>query len=76
MPRRKCDATDRLIGRNIRFHRLRRGLSQQQLAGALHISWQQLQKYEHGSNRIAASTLLVVSRVLNVSLDALVERRP
>jgi transcriptional regulator with XRE-family HTH domain len=60
-----ADAIDRLIGRNIRFHRLVRELSQAKLAGEIGISFQQLQKY----NRISASRLFRVAEVLGTPVD-------
>jgi transcriptional regulator with XRE-family HTH domain len=65
------DDIDGLIGRNIRFHRLRRELSQAQLAARLGISYQQLQNYERGINRISASRLLLIAQALAVPVAAL-----
>ena len=65
------DEIDRNIGRNIRFQRLRRELSQAQLAARLGISYQQLQKYERGINRISASRLLLISQALAVPVATL-----
>jgi transcriptional regulator with XRE-family HTH domain len=61
-----------LIGRNIRFHRLRSDLSQAKLAAKIGISFQQPQKYERGVNRIPASRLLRIGQVLGVCLDEFV----
>ncbi len=55
---------DRLIGRNIRFQRLRRCLTQKQLAGTIEVTYQQLQKYERAANRISASRLLCIAQAL------------
>ncbi len=65
------EAIDRMIGANIRFHRLRSQLSQAKLAARIGISFQQLQKYERGINRIAASRLLHIAEALGVSIAAL-----
>lgn len=73
MPRRKCDAIDRMIGQNIRFQRLRRFMRQTQLAAAIGVTYQQVQKYENGISPIAASRLFQVSRRLGVSPDTLFE---
>ena len=54
-----------MIGRNLRMLRNRRGISQTQLAEQLGITFQQVQKYEKGSNRISASTLLEIAKALN-----------
>lgn len=55
---------DRLIGARIRSQREQIGLSQQQLARKLEVSFQQLQKYENGSNRVSAARLMEVSEIL------------
>jgi transcriptional regulator with XRE-family HTH domain len=75
MPAADLDAIGRLIGRNIRFHRLVRELSQAKLAGEIGISFQQLQKYERGVNRISASRLWTIAQVLNVPIDAFFHAR-
>jgi transcriptional regulator with XRE-family HTH domain len=64
---------DRLIGRNIRSHRLRKELSQAKLAARVGVSFQQLQKYERGANRVSASRLLRLARALDVPINALFE---
>jgi DNA-binding transcriptional regulator YiaG len=56
---------DILVGNRIRQKRLSIHLSQQQLADKLHISFQQLQKYESGQNRVSASRLWDLSQILN-----------
>lgn len=57
---------DKEIGRRIRVQRLEAGVSQERLAEALGVSFQQVQKYENGLNRVAASRLYDVSQALNV----------
>lgn len=52
------------IGKRLREARLTRGMSQQALGEALNISFQQVQKYERGSNRIGGSRLWSISNVL------------
>lgn len=58
---------NRAIGSRIRSLRLLRGMSQQALAEQLGITFQQVQKYEKGTNRVAASTLIIISGVLQVN---------
>lgn len=58
---------DCAIGSRIRAIRILRGLSQTQLADVLGITFQQIQKYEKGTNRVAASTLVMISEALKVS---------
>lgn len=55
----------------MRLLRLARGLSQRELATALGLSFQQVQKYERGTNRISASKLYEISRVLGVEVVSL-----
>lgn len=59
---------DRAIGANIRLQRLIAGISRALLARAIDVSEQQLQKYETGANRISASRLLHISRLLCVPI--------
>ena len=58
---------DCAIGSRIRAMRILRGLSQTELANVLGITFQQIQKYEKGTNRVAASTLVIISEALKVS---------
>src|SRR5262245_37249327 len=67
------DAIDRLVGRNIRIQRLAKGLSQTDLAAQLGVSFQQVQKYERGANRIGAGRLVRIAGTLDVSLLTLFE---
>src|SRR5262245_33978538 len=67
------DAIDRLVGRNIRIQRLAKGLSQTDLAAQLGVSFQQVQKYERGANRIGAGRLVRIADTLDVSLLTLFE---
>jgi transcriptional regulator with XRE-family HTH domain len=60
------------IGARIRTRRRQLGLSQSDLAARLGVSFQQVQKYERGSNRVAASTLLAAAQALNVTIGWLV----
>ena len=60
------------IGARIRTRRRQLGLSQSDLAERLGVSFQQVQKYERGANRVAASTLVAAAQALNVSIGWLV----
>jgi len=60
------------IGARLRARRRQLGLSQTDLARKLGVSFQQVQKYERGSNRIAASTLIVAAEALGVTVAWLV----
>src|SRR5579863_9075097 len=57
---------DRHVGARLRMRRLMVGLSQSKLAEALEVTFQQIQKYEKGANRIGASRLQQLARVLEV----------
>jgi transcriptional regulator with XRE-family HTH domain len=57
---------DKHIGARLRFFRLHRGVSQTALADQVGVSFQQLQKYERGANRISARDLFVFARTLDV----------
>jgi transcriptional regulator with XRE-family HTH domain len=58
--------TDVLVGSRVRVRRLELGLSQTALANELGVTFQQVQKYEKGTNRIGASRLHAMARVLGV----------
>jgi transcriptional regulator with XRE-family HTH domain len=60
------DAIDVEVGVALRRVRLQRGLSQTELADALGLTFQQIQKYERGSNRMAVSRLVRAARFLKV----------
>ena len=64
--RRRTTAVDTLIGQKIRARRNLLGLSQTDLAEAAGISFQQIQKYEKGSNRVGAGRLQQFSDALGV----------
>ena len=55
------------VGKRVREARAMKGMSQTALGNALGISFQQVQKYEKGNNRIGASRLWDISKVLDVS---------
>ncbi|NQW01993.1 MAG: helix-turn-helix transcriptional regulator [Rhodospirillales bacterium] len=56
------------IGRRLRRSRLIENLTQERLAEKLEISFQQLQKYECGANRVSSSRLWTISRVLGLPI--------
>jgi len=57
------------VGARIRLRRTLLGMSQQKLGEAIGLTFQQVQKYERGSNRISASRLFQLTRVLDVPLS-------
>jgi len=67
----KADPIDINVGKNIRFHRNRLGITQTQLADAIGVKFQQVQKYETGANRISASRLVKTAQFLEVDVNVL-----
>ena len=63
------DLVDKHVGKQLRNRRSIMGLSQEKLATAVGVTFQQVQKYERGTNRISASRLYTFSKILNVSID-------
>lgn len=59
---------DEHVGHRLRFYRVNAGLTQSELGQAVGIRFQQIQKYESGSNRISASRLWDLSRILGVPI--------
>mgnify|MGYP000218136169 CR=1 FL=1 len=62
---RNANHIDAHIGRYLRKSRKRANLTQTELADALGITFQQIQKYERGANRVSASRLWDICKVLN-----------
>lgn len=62
-------AADRHVGMRIRERRLMLGLSQQQLARLIGVTYQQAHKYERGLNRISAGRLFEIAQVLQVPIS-------
>jgi DNA-binding Xre family transcriptional regulator len=71
---RSMSNVDRQVAANILRFRLERGLTQEKLAAALGISFQQLQKYESAKNRITIGRLVSICEALNISLDEIIRR--
>jgi transcriptional regulator with XRE-family HTH domain len=62
----RADAADQKIGDQVRARRLLIGMTQERLGDALGVSFQQVQKYEKGANRISASRLRQIAAALEV----------
>ncbi|SRR5579885_1417803 len=60
---------DRHVGARIRERRILLGLTQQQLAELIGVTYQQAHKYERGVNRVSAGRLFQIARVLSVSMS-------
>lgn len=65
----KPNPVDVHVGSRVRLRRTLLGLSQEKLGDALGLTFQQVQKYERGANRIGASRLFDLSRVLDVPVS-------
>jgi transcriptional regulator with XRE-family HTH domain len=68
-PSGKPNPIDVHVGSRVRLRRTLLGMSQEHLAEALGLTFQQVQKYERGANRVGASRLFDLSRVLDVPVD-------
>lgn len=64
-----AEPVDIEVGKHIRVLRHKLGLTQQQLASQVGVTFQQLQKYEKGSNRVSASRLTDIAKVLGVEVS-------
>src|SRR5215212_7268087 len=68
--------TDRHVGSRVRMRRMMLSMSQEKLGDALGLTFQQVQKYEKGTNRIGASRLQQISDILQVPVSFLFEGGP
>jgi transcriptional regulator with XRE-family HTH domain len=66
---RRADANDAAVGQRVRARRLEQGLSQTELATAIGITFQQVQKYEKGTNRIGAGRLQKIAETLEMPVS-------
>jgi DNA-binding XRE family transcriptional regulator len=73
---RSSSAVDEYIVARMRERRLALELSQDQIGKELGVSFQQIQKYEKGINRVSAARLFDICKALNVSLSSMFERDP
>ena len=81
MPRRQRKSSGRMaskgypnpidvhVGNRVRLRRTLLGISQQSLAGAIGLTFQQIQKYEKGANRVSSSRLLDIANTLDVEVS-------
>ena len=63
------NAVDLHVGKRVRLRRTLLGMSQEQLGTELNITFQQVQKYERGANRVSASRLWDISQILDVPIN-------
>jgi transcriptional regulator with XRE-family HTH domain len=77
LPRKKApNPVDQHVGRRLRMRRLMLAMSQEKLAAALGLTFQQVQKYERGANRMGASRLQQMSHILQVPVEFFFEGAP
>ena len=76
MTRREPNYVDVHVGSRIRMRRQIISMSQEKLGELLGITFQQVQKYEKGSNRISASRLFYTAKILGVSVQTFFEDLP
>ncbi len=67
---------DKYVGSRVRMRRIMLGMSQEKLGEALDLTFQQIQKYEKGTNRIGASRLQQIADILQVPVSFLFEGGP
>jgi transcriptional regulator with XRE-family HTH domain len=76
VPARRADSRDAEVGRRVRSRRLECHLSQTKLADGIGVSFQQVQKYESGANRIGAGRLQRIAAVLDVPITFFFDAMP
>jgi len=69
MQQKRAQKIDKVIGRNIRIHRLAKKMSQTQLGDHLGVSFQQVQKYENGTNRVGSGRLYQIAAILGIHVS-------
>ena len=76
MARRSANPIDKYVGARIRMRRLMLHMSQTRLSDGLGLTFQQVQKYENGANRVGASRLQQISTILQVPVAFFFEGAP
>lgn len=76
MTKKSPNPVDKHVGSRVRMRRMMVGMSQEKLGESLGITFQQIQKYEKGTNRIGASRLQNISQVLSVPVAFFFEGAP
>jgi transcriptional regulator with XRE-family HTH domain len=69
LPKKRANATDPHVGNRMKLRRMLLGMSQERLGELLGLTFQQIQKYEKGVNRIGAGRLFDISKILGVPID-------
>jgi transcriptional regulator with XRE-family HTH domain len=76
MPGKKPNPVDQHVGSRVRLRRMLLGMSQERLGESMGLTFQQVQKYEKGVNRIGASRLFQISKILDVPVQFFFEEAP
>jgi transcriptional regulator with XRE-family HTH domain len=76
MPTKVPNPVDKHVGSRVRMRRMMMGMSQEKLGDAIGLTFQQVQKYEKGTNRIGASRLQQISQTLQVPVAFFFEGVP
>jgi transcriptional regulator with XRE-family HTH domain len=76
MAGKKPNPVDTHVGSRVRLRRMLLGMSQERLGESMGLTFQQVQKYEKGVNRIGASRLFQISRILDVPVQFFFEEAP
>jgi transcriptional regulator with XRE-family HTH domain len=76
MAKKAPNPTDKHVGSRVRMRRMMLGMSQEKLGDALGLTFQQVQKYEKGTNRIGASRLQQIAHILQVPVAFFFEGAP
>jgi transcriptional regulator with XRE-family HTH domain len=76
MAKKAPNPIDRHVGSRVRMRRMMLSMSQEKLGDALGLTFQQVQKYEKGTNRIGASRLQQISHILQVPVSFFFEGAP
>ncbi len=76
MAKKAPNPIDKHVGSRVRMRRMMLGMSQEKLGDALGLTFQQVQKYEKGTNRIGASRLQQISQILQVPVSFFFEGAP
>jgi transcriptional regulator with XRE-family HTH domain len=76
MPKKSPNSTDKHVGSRVRMRRMMLEMSQTELGTDIGLTFQQVQKYEKGTNRIGAGRLHEISRILQVPISFFFEGGP
>jgi transcriptional regulator with XRE-family HTH domain len=76
MAGKKPNPVDTHVGSRVRLRRMLLGMSQERLGESMGLTFQQVQKYEKGVNRIGASRLFQISKILDVPVQFFFEEAP